>query len=74
MRKIEKRAIAFGEYILKNNATIRQTAQAFKVSKSTVHSDVSYKLQHINFILFLRVKGILFSNFRFKHLKNQMEK
>ena len=28
-----------GEYILKNNATVRSTAQKFGVSKSTVHID-----------------------------------
>ena len=71
MKKSDNRAVEFAEYILKNKATIRQTATAFKVSKSTVHSDVSYKLCKINFILFLQVKSVLFSNFKFKGLKKQ---
>lgn len=69
MKNNTKRAVTFAQYILKNNATVRQTAKVFNVSKSTVHSDVSYKLANINFILFLKVKGVLFSNFKNKHLK-----
>lgn len=34
---IEERAINIAVYIINNNATVRQTAKAFGVSKSTVH-------------------------------------
>ena len=34
---IEERAIGIANYIIDNNATVRQTAKAFGVSKSTVH-------------------------------------
>ena len=34
---IEERALSIGEYIVSSNATVRQTARAFGVSKSTVH-------------------------------------
>ena len=38
MRKyIEERAIEIANYIIENNATVRQTAKAFGISKSTVH-------------------------------------
>ena len=37
MRKyIEERAIEIANYIIENNATVRQTAKAFGISKSTV--------------------------------------
>ena len=36
---IEERAVAIANYIIANNATVRQTAQNFGVSKSTVHKD-----------------------------------
>ena len=36
---IEERAINIAEYIIDCNATVRQTAKAFGVSKSTVHKD-----------------------------------
>ena len=34
---IEERAISIAHYIIDSNATVRQTAKAFGVSKSTVH-------------------------------------
>ncbi len=71
MSKNKKRAVLLAEYIIKNNTTIRQTAKAFNISKSTVHSDVSYKLEKINFVLFLKVKGVLFNNFKNKSCKSQ---
>lgn len=38
---IEKRAIEIGTYIVDKNATVRQAAKAFGVSKSTVHMVVT---------------------------------
>lgn len=34
---IEERAINIANYIIENNATVRQTARQFGISKSTVH-------------------------------------
>lgn len=34
---IEERAVQIANYIIEANATVRQTAKAFGVSKSTVH-------------------------------------
>ncbi len=38
---IEERAINIANYIIENNATVRQTAKAFGISKSTVHVEVT---------------------------------
>lgn len=38
---IEERAIGIAGYIIDHNATVRQTAKAFGISKSTVHVDVT---------------------------------
>lgn len=38
---IEERAVAIAGYIIENNATVRQTAKAFGISKSTVHAVVT---------------------------------
>jgi len=38
---IEERAISIANFIVDNNATVRQTAKEFGVSKSTVHMVVS---------------------------------
>ena len=45
---IEERAIEIANYIIENNATVRQTAKAFGISKSTVHKDVSERLEKVN--------------------------
>ncbi len=34
---IEERAVAIANYIIDHNATVRQTAMKFGISKSTVH-------------------------------------
>ncbi len=34
---IEERAIGVANYIIEHNATVRQTAKQFGISKSTVH-------------------------------------
>ena len=38
---IEERAIAIANYIIDHNATVRQTAKKFGISKSTVHTVVT---------------------------------
>ena len=37
---IEERAIEIANYIIDHNATVRQTAARFGISKSTVHIEV----------------------------------
>ncbi len=36
---IEERAVEIANYIIEENATVRQTAKQFGISKSTVHKD-----------------------------------
>ncbi len=38
---IEKRAVEIAMYIIEHQATVRQTAKEFGVSKSTIHIDVT---------------------------------
>jgi len=38
---IEERAVEIAYYIIDNKATVRQTAKAFGVSKSTIHMVVT---------------------------------
>ena len=45
---IEERAVEIAYYIIENKATVRQTAKAFGVSKSTIHKDVTERLAQIN--------------------------
>ena len=45
---IEERAVEVANYIIESNATVRQTAKKFGISKSTVHKDVTERLTQIN--------------------------
>lgn len=40
-RQIEERAVEVARYIVDNNATVRQAAKAFEISKSTIHMEVT---------------------------------
>jgi len=66
---IKKRIIAEALYIKNNKATIRQTALAFNLSKSTIHKDMSERLIKIEPELYLIVRDILTDNLNNRHLK-----
>ncbi len=65
----DDRAIMLGEYIIDTGATVRATAKVFKISKSTVHKDVSEKLYHINRELYRQVKEVLEKNKSERHIR-----
>lgn len=68
----EERARALGEYIILNKATVRQTAKAFSVSKSTVHTDVAHRLRDIDGELWLKVRAVLEENKQTRHIRGGM--
>ncbi|MBE6774189.1 MAG: sporulation transcriptional regulator SpoIIID [Clostridia bacterium] len=65
----DERAVILGRYIVKHNATVRSTAKANSVSKSTVHSDVAVKLKKIDGDLYEKVRAVLDKNKRERHLR-----
>ena len=66
---IEERACDLAEYIIENKATVRAAAKQFGISKSTVHKDLSERLEHINRPLYLQVKKILDFNKAERHIR-----
>ena len=56
---IEERAVEVGNYIVDKKATVRQTAKVFGISKSTVHKDVTERLEKINQSLARRAREVL---------------
>ena len=71
---IEERAVHIANYIIENNATVRQTAKAFGISKSTVHKDVAERLQHINLALAKEARKVLDVNKAERHLRGGLAK
>ncbi|MDL2286984.1 sporulation transcriptional regulator SpoIIID [Eubacteriales bacterium OttesenSCG-928-G02] len=68
----EDREARLAVYMLENNATVRQTAYAFGISKSTVHKDLTIKLKHSNKILYNQVIKVLQQNKKERHLRGGM--
>ncbi|ABI69664.1 sporulation transcriptional regulator SpoIIID [Syntrophomonas wolfei] len=66
---IRKRAVKIAYHILQTSNTVRQTAEVFGISKSTVHKDVSERLPRINRDLAEQVRCILDKNKAERHIR-----
>ena len=66
---IEERAVSIANYIIEHNATVRQTARQFGVSKSTVHKDVTDRLLQINPRLAGEARKVLDVNKSERHIR-----
>lgn len=66
---IEERAVEIANYIVENKATVRQTAKQFGISKSTVHKDVTERLNHINPSLAASARKVLDVNKSERHIR-----
>ena len=69
---MEERACELAVYMIETGATVRSAARHFGISKSTVHKDLSYRLQHINQPLYLQVRQILDVNKQERHIRGGM--
>ena len=69
---IEERAVAIANYIIDHNATVRQTAKSFGISKSTVHKDCTERLISINPALAAQTSVVLDLNKSERHIRGGM--
>ena len=69
---IEERAVEIANYIVECNATVRQTARKFGISKSTVHKDVTDRLMRINPALATQARTVLDLNKSERHIRGGM--
>ncbi len=69
---IEERAKSFAYYIIETGATVRETAKKFSLSKSSVHKDVTTRLERINPALACEVKKVLEHNKEERHIRGGM--
>ena len=69
---IEERAVEIAKYIIDNNATVRQTAKQFGISKSTVHKDVTERLSQVNPTLAREARKVLDVNKSERHIRGGM--
>lgn len=66
---IAERVLQIAEYILETGSTVRDAAIVFKISKSTVHKDMSQRLEEINPLLYKDVKRIMEKNKAERHIR-----
>lgn len=67
-KNIINRVINEGKYIINTNKTIREIADVFNVSKSTVHKDLSILLLSIDIDMYKTVQNILKHHIEIRHI------
>lgn len=72
MDAIKQRVLTIGTYIAETNATVREAAALFGVSKSSVHKDMTERLEDINPGLYEKVRKVLDVNKAERHLRGGM--
>lgn len=66
---LDDRSVLLGEYLLAQHGTVRSTAKAFGLSKSTVHKDLSQRLPQVNRALSQQVQRLLDQNREERHIR-----
>ena len=66
---IEERVLELARYIIDTGATVRSTAAKFRISKATVHKDITERLREINPGLAAEVKEVLENNKAERHIR-----
>ena len=66
---ITERIYRSAAYIIESGATVRDTAKQFGISKSTVHKDVSERLQQIDPSMAAAVRKVLDFNKAERHIR-----
>ncbi|MCI5649508.1 MAG: sporulation transcriptional regulator SpoIIID [Fusicatenibacter sp.] len=66
---IEERAVEVASYIIETKSTVRQTAKKFGVSKSTVHKDITERLEQINPGMAQETRKVLDINKSERHIR-----
>ena len=69
---LNKRACELAVYMIETGATVRAAARHFGISKSTVHKDLTQRLEQYNHVLYQQVREILDVNKQERHIRGGM--
>ena len=69
---LEDRACKMAVYMIETGATVRSAARHFRISKSTVHKDLSQRLRQYNPVLYRQVRQVLDLNKQERHIRGGM--
>jgi putative DeoR family transcriptional regulator (stage III sporulation protein D) len=65
----KERCVLLAEYIVESGDTVRGAAAKFGISKSTVHHDITNRLQQYNRALYMQVRKVLEHNKEERHIR-----
>ena len=68
-KKIMSRVIEEGKYIVETGNTVREMADVFGISKSTIHKDVRERLLEVEVDLYHKVSSILQYHMDIRHIR-----
>ena len=69
---LNKRACELAVYMIETGATVRSAAGRFGISKSTVHKDLTQRLEQCSPPLYAQVREILDLNKQERHIRGGM--
>lgn len=72
MSTVEDRSVMLAKHMISTGDTVRKTAKLFGISKSSVHKDVTERLEKINHALFLETQKVLEKNKNERHIRGGM--
>lgn len=67
--EMERRACELAAYVIETGATVRAAARKFGISKSTVHKDLTQRLQRTHPGLSEQVRQVLDRNKQQRHIR-----
>lgn len=69
---LNERACELAVYMIDTGATVRAAARHYGISKSTVHKDLTQRLEQCNPLLYAQVRKILDLNKQERHIRGGM--
>ena len=67
--KLDNRVIEIANLMLDGNRTVREVAKIIGFSKSTVHYDLTKRLEKLDSNLYLRIRNLLDYNKKIRHIR-----
>jgi len=68
-KKIISRVVEEGKYMLETGKTVREMANFFGISKSTIHKDLRERLLEIDMDLYMKVSKVLQYHMDIRHIR-----
>ena len=71
-KDIDEKVIEIGEYVAATGVTVRQAADYFGISKSTIHKYLTMRLKRLDWEIFNEVSKVLAKNRAERHIRGGM--